>query len=356
MDGFCVGEPWNAQLVNQGIGYTAFNTGRDLGEASGEVASRMRADWVEQNPNAAKALADGGDGGADVVRRHGQQGGDGRRSSAGAPGSTCRPRDIVDRLQGRDTTTATAASSTNSPHLMKFWRDHASYPFQSHELWFLTEDIRWGKLAPDDRHQGADREGQPRGHLARGGEGARRRGGGHPGLDLARAGDLLRRQGLRSRRTRQPTSPASPSSASPEPQRSHGELPMPITALKIDVARSPRRRQASRRSSPCRSAQREPISAAPGELAGRSAERVVPPLVTLAVLLARLAAHLQPARLAPLPPPTPGRRRHLGADRRSVLRRRRPRQGPVLAGPRQPAARRARLRARGRASASRSAC
>jgi nitrate/nitrite transport system substrate-binding protein len=29
---------------------------------------------------------------------------------------------------------------------MKFWRDHASYPFASHDLWFLTEDIRWGVL------------------------------------------------------------------------------------------------------------------------------------------------------------------------------------------------------------------
>ncbi len=29
---------------------------------------------------------------------------------------------------------------------MKFWRDHASYPFASHELWFLTEDVRWGVL------------------------------------------------------------------------------------------------------------------------------------------------------------------------------------------------------------------
>ena len=28
---------------------------------------------------------------------------------------------------------------------MKYWRDFASYPFQSHDLWFLTEDIRWGK-------------------------------------------------------------------------------------------------------------------------------------------------------------------------------------------------------------------
>ena len=29
---------------------------------------------------------------------------------------------------------------------MKFWRDNASYPYQSHELWFLTENVRWGKF------------------------------------------------------------------------------------------------------------------------------------------------------------------------------------------------------------------
>ena len=29
---------------------------------------------------------------------------------------------------------------------MRFWKDHASYPFQSHDLWFMTEDIRWGKF------------------------------------------------------------------------------------------------------------------------------------------------------------------------------------------------------------------
>jgi nitrate/nitrite transport system substrate-binding protein len=33
----------------------------------------------------------------------------------------------------------------NSPHILKYWRDHTSYPFQSHDLWFITEDTRWGK-------------------------------------------------------------------------------------------------------------------------------------------------------------------------------------------------------------------
>ena len=31
---------------------------------------------------------------------------------------------------------------------MKFWRDFASYPFKSHDIWFVTEDIRWGKFEP----------------------------------------------------------------------------------------------------------------------------------------------------------------------------------------------------------------
>ncbi len=36
----------------------------------------------------------------------------------------------------------------NSDQYMKFWMDHASYPFRSHDAWFITEDIRWGKFEP----------------------------------------------------------------------------------------------------------------------------------------------------------------------------------------------------------------
>ncbi|WP_407819531.1 ABC transporter substrate-binding protein, partial [Staphylococcus aureus] len=55
MDVFCVGEPWNEQLVNQGIGFTACTTG-ELWKGHPEKALGMRADWVERNANAAKAL------------------------------------------------------------------------------------------------------------------------------------------------------------------------------------------------------------------------------------------------------------------------------------------------------------
>jgi nitrate/nitrite transport system substrate-binding protein len=56
----------------------------------------------------------------------------------------CPVEDVTDRMKGRFDY-GTGRVVENSPHQMRFWKDHASYPFQSHDLWFLTEDIRWGK-------------------------------------------------------------------------------------------------------------------------------------------------------------------------------------------------------------------
>src|SRR6185369_13623597 len=55
MDCFCVGEPWNLQLINQGIGYTAINTG-ELWNKHPEKSLGMRAAFVDKYPKAAKAL------------------------------------------------------------------------------------------------------------------------------------------------------------------------------------------------------------------------------------------------------------------------------------------------------------
>jgi nitrate/nitrite transport system substrate-binding protein len=56
----------------------------------------------------------------------------------------CPVEDVYDRTAGKFDY-GTGKVVENSPHIMKYWRDHASYPFQSHDLWFITEDIRWGK-------------------------------------------------------------------------------------------------------------------------------------------------------------------------------------------------------------------
>ncbi|NSY50524.1 CmpA/NrtA family ABC transporter substrate-binding protein [Agrobacterium tumefaciens] len=146
MDVFCVGEPWNEQLVNQGIGFTACTTG-ELWKGHPEKALGMRADWVEKNPNATKALL--------MAVMEAQQWCDemankeemstilGKRQWFNVP-----PKDVLGRLKG-NINYGNGRVLENTGLQMKFWQDHSSYPFRSHDSWFITENIRWGKFAPD---------------------------------------------------------------------------------------------------------------------------------------------------------------------------------------------------------------
>ena len=73
-------------------------------------------------------------------------------------GSTCRPGRRDPAAHARATVRLwrrPPSSRTASPLRMKFWADHASYPFQSHDLWFLTENIALGEvLIRKHGHQG----------------------------------------------------------------------------------------------------------------------------------------------------------------------------------------------------------
>src|SRR5688572_10217886 len=60
----------------------------------------------------------------------------------------CPVDDGTDRMKGKFDYGLPGKVVETSPHIMKYWKDHASYPFQSHDLWFITEDIRWGKFEP----------------------------------------------------------------------------------------------------------------------------------------------------------------------------------------------------------------
>jgi nitrate/nitrite transport system substrate-binding protein len=143
-DAFCVGEPWNQQLINQQIGYSALTTGQ-LWNRHPEKAFAMRADYVEKYPKAAKALlmavmeaqmwadkAENKDELAQIVSK---------RQWINAPVS-----DIVARYKGIFDFGDGRPVERNSPHVMQFWKDFASYPYKSHDTWFITEDIRWGAL------------------------------------------------------------------------------------------------------------------------------------------------------------------------------------------------------------------
>jgi nitrate/nitrite transport system substrate-binding protein len=146
MDAFCVGEPWNAQLVSQGIGYTTVTTG-EIWANHPEKSLALRADFTDKNPKATQALlmavmeaqqwADldaNKDELADIVAKRAW--------------FNIKKEDILGRLKG-DIDYGNGKLVAASPHLMKFWRDQASFPFKSHDAWFLTESQRWGRVKAD---------------------------------------------------------------------------------------------------------------------------------------------------------------------------------------------------------------
>jgi nitrate/nitrite transport system substrate-binding protein len=146
MEGFVCVDPWHQRLIKLKLGYSTVTTG-ELWNNHPEKAFGMRADWVDKHPNAAKALlaavmeaqmwADKPENKKELFQILSE------RQWMGVAANI-----IGDRLLGKFNY-GNGRVVENSPHRIKFWEDSASYPYRSHDLWFLTEDMRWGYRSPD---------------------------------------------------------------------------------------------------------------------------------------------------------------------------------------------------------------
>ncbi len=146
MDSFCVCEPWNAQLINQKIGYTANTTG-EIWNKHPEKALALRADYVDKNPNATKALLKAVME-AQMFCEQPQNKEEVAQICAKRRWINAPVADITERMKG-NFDYGNGKVVNDSPHIMRYWDDFASYPFKSHDLWFLTENKRWGYLPKD---------------------------------------------------------------------------------------------------------------------------------------------------------------------------------------------------------------
>ena len=143
MDAFCVGEPWGQQLINQHLGYTACTT-QDIWKDHPEKSFAMRGDWVAKNPNAAKALLK-----AIMEAQMWCDKPENRKELAEIVAKknwiNCNVADLLPRLQG-DLDYGDGRTLKDSVHNMRFWDHNASFPYKSHDKWFLAETRRWGFL------------------------------------------------------------------------------------------------------------------------------------------------------------------------------------------------------------------
>jgi nitrate/nitrite transport system substrate-binding protein len=143
MDAFCVGEPWNQRLVTKNLGYNAVTTG-ELWKAHPEKSLTIRQDWVDKNPKATKAIL------AAVMEA--QMWCDKPENKEEMCSILSKdkyvkapPADILERMKG-NFDFGNGRKLDNSDLKMKFWENNASFPYKSHDIWFITENMRWGKM------------------------------------------------------------------------------------------------------------------------------------------------------------------------------------------------------------------
>lgn len=148
--GYCVGEPWNQQAVFKKIGVPV-TTNYDIWKNNPEKVFGVTKKWAEENPDTWVAITKA------LIRA-------GRWLDA----STENRKEAVEILSRPNYVGADAEVIANSmtgtfefevgdkremPDFNVFFRHHASYPWYSDCVWFLTQMARWGQITeqkPDE--------------------------------------------------------------------------------------------------------------------------------------------------------------------------------------------------------------
>ncbi|WP_255539014.1 CmpA/NrtA family ABC transporter substrate-binding protein [Polynucleobacter sp. AP-Latsch-80-C2] len=144
MDGYCVGEPWNARAIIDGIGFTAITT-QAIWQDHPEKALGTTSDFAKKYPNTCRAvttaiLEAGKYIDASTSNKHATA------EVVSAPSFVNTDVSVIqDRMMGRYNNGI--GKTWDDPHAMKFYNDGlATFPYLSDGMWFMTQHKRWGLL------------------------------------------------------------------------------------------------------------------------------------------------------------------------------------------------------------------
>ncbi len=146
MDGYCVGEPWNARAIYDRVGYTVA-TSQDVWPEHPEKVLGTTADFVAKNPNTARAMVmaileasryiEATENRAKVAELISA------KSYVNAPKEVILGRFLGDYDNGN-------GRKWKDANFMKFYEDgKIPFPYLSDGMWFLTQHKRWGMLKSD---------------------------------------------------------------------------------------------------------------------------------------------------------------------------------------------------------------
>jgi nitrate/nitrite transport system substrate-binding protein len=142
MDGFCVGEPWNARAASEGIGFTSLNT-QDIWKDHPEKACAFLAEFADKNPKAVKAVLKSLHEASiwlDDLNNRAEQ----AQIVSKATYINCPPELILGRLKG-DYDFGDGRKKSD-PNYMIFNQRNCNYPQYKYAVWFLSQYRRWGMV------------------------------------------------------------------------------------------------------------------------------------------------------------------------------------------------------------------
>ena len=147
MDGFCVGEPWNARSIADKIGFTSITT-QDLWKDHAEKVCAFTAEFAEKNPKTVKAVLKGLHETSvwlDDLNNRPEQ-----CDIVSKPNYiNCQKEIILGRLQGK--LDYGDGRAIQDEFYMHFSKRNCNYPQPAYAKWWLTQFRRWGMVtgAPD---------------------------------------------------------------------------------------------------------------------------------------------------------------------------------------------------------------
>jgi nitrate/nitrite transport system substrate-binding protein len=147
MDGFCVGEPWNARTIADEVGFTAITT-QAIWRDHPEKAFAFTEEFAERNPRTVSALLKG-------LHLASQWLDDESNRSehvalvSGPNYINCPPESILGRLQGKYI--MGDGRKFRDEWSMMFSKRNCNYPQPKYCKWWITQLRRWGftEGAPD---------------------------------------------------------------------------------------------------------------------------------------------------------------------------------------------------------------
>lgn len=147
MDGFCVGEPWNARAIADGIGYTSVTT-QDMWKDHPEKVCAFTAEFADKNPKTVKAVLKALHEASvwlDKMENRPEQ-----CDIVSKPTYiNCDAKTILGRLQGHYD--YGDGRTKEDSYYMNFSTRNCNFPQPKYAKWFLTQYRRWGLVtgAPD---------------------------------------------------------------------------------------------------------------------------------------------------------------------------------------------------------------